>query len=380
MEELQKELTDIYKKAITEITTDCTADIDIGRFSSEMEMFNQKVSEISDDQDRNALYTSCDDGLSELMIFVIGHLGSHPTTFESIEGCTKKEKEWKTLIDISKEICKYSHSEKSKGWVLENIVRFCDEQFVTELKYKDFFKGEDGNISSETKKYEVTAELTEYITTARKNFAQEYNNLPTKAQKTKELNDLLEKKNAEIEETENALKLLKSNKIPEKLAVENDFASVTDFQERKKLVQNGKKPIANSFNWWMTFIFMVPAILDALVFGVMKLIALIGKLITKKEMISMVKPTNITFILMIALAVAGIIGIVIFWIFRVKNNKTKDKIVTVDGQEKYISYVDNEEYLENEAKIKETKKTLSEQEKERSKIKNQISDHEKTLL
>lgn len=367
-------------EAITKVIDNCTNEINIAEFKNEMDIVVKKVDEFESEYEKDEYIKTLDNELSEMLLYCIGHLGSHPTTFESLDGCQKKEKEWKSLIDLAKEICGYSQSEKAKEWVLENIVQFCDEQFEPGLKYKEYFKGEDGKIKSETRDYKVNDDLTQFIKDSRKAFAEEYNNLPTKARITKELDAELTEKNAEIEDLENQIKELKNNKFPEKLPVTDEVEKITDFQTRKKLIQNGKKPIANSFNWVMTIVFLIPAVLDALVFGVMKLIALIGSAITKKEMVSMIKPTKVTLILLIVLAVAGVAAIVIFWIVRTKKQKTAAKIVAVDGVQKYITYVDNEEYLQNEAAIKERKRILAEKEKERSKIKGKINDHEKTLL
>lgn len=380
LEDTPSDITSLYRRAITKVFNTCLKEVNLAEFRNEMDVAVKNINELPGELDKDAFIKAADEELSELLLFCIGHLGSHPTSFESLDGCLKQEKEWKKLIEISKEICKYSQSEKAKEWILENIVQFCDEQFEPTLKYKEYYKGEDGKIKSDTRNYKVNDELLDFVKEARKSFAEEYNNLPTKAQITKELNEQMEAKIAEIEDLENQIKDLKKNKFPEKLPVTNEVEKVTDLQTRKKLLKNGKKPIANSFNWIMTAVFLAPAVLDALVFGVMKLIALIGSAITKKEMESMLKPTKVTLILLIALAAAGVIAIVIFWIIRVKKQKTTAKIVAVDGQQKYITYIDNEEYLQNEAAIKERKKLLSEKEKERSKIKGKINDHEKTLL
>ncbi len=380
LEDSSSDITALYRHAITKLFNTCMNEVNISEFKSEMDAAIKCIEEIESDEEKDTFVKALDDELSELHVYCLGHLGSHPSSFESLDGCLRKEKEWKRLIEISKEICTYSQSEKAKDWVLSNIVLFCDEQFETSLKYKEYFKNAEGNVITETKTYQVNDELLNFVKESRQKFAEEYNNMPERARITKELDEQLQTKNAEIEEVENQIKELKKNKFPEKLPVTNEVEKIADLQTRKKLIRNGKKPIANSVNWIMTAVFLIPTVVDAAVFGVMKLIALIGFAITKKENEALIRPTQITLILIPTLAVLGVIAIVLFWIIRTKKQKTSAKITVVDGEQKYVTYVDNEEYLENEAAIKERKKILSEKEKERSKIKNHISDHEKTML
>lgn len=209
LESTPNDVKALYRKGIC-----CIYDTETSgfkEFESYCMIASEEINILEDENAADRLRYEMDSELKDIFDVSLELYAPYKKKYNGKEECICKEAEWDMLLDLTYYILKVVRTEDIIDEMTLNMIHFIDKTFKPTLVYRTQVRNDEGKLVYVNSNYKIKKSFIGKVDKYRKLYANVYNNLPSRLEKTNLLADKLEIAKKELEEAKKALKLYKKD-------------------------------------------------------------------------------------------------------------------------------------------------------------------------